>query len=179
MIGIHAERVTGDDRVVRWVMPAGTLPVGRVRRAPGRLGRMLDDGTLAGGLVEHTAVWLWLREDLVWPAWGSAVQTALREALADPAGWQIDPCPGEILESVTADVLAGPVGDFVRSHGGSVTALREGEAVEVRLGGACEHCPAAELTLRSRFLEAMKRRCPDVVEADRGRGHLRLHLGGR
>ena len=24
MIGVHAERVAGDDRVVRWVMPAGS-----------------------------------------------------------------------------------------------------------------------------------------------------------
>lgn len=177
MIGVHAERVDGDDRVVRWVMPAGTLPHGRVRRAPGALGEILRDGTMSDALVEHTAVWLWLREGLSWSAYGGTVQRALREALAEPGGWEIDPAPGEVLERVTADLLAGTVGDFVRSHGGSVAAHRDGNAVEVHLGGACEHCPAAEHTLRLRLLDALRRRCPDVVESDRGRGRLRLHLG--
>jgi Fe/S biogenesis protein NfuA len=104
------------------------------------------------------------------------VQGALRQALADPAGWKIEPAPGEVLEAVTADLLTGSVGDFVRSHGGSVESHRDGEDVEVRLGGACEHCPAAEYTLRLRLLEAMRRRCPEIVESDRGAGTLRLSL---
>lgn len=176
VIGLHAERVVGDDRVVRWVTPAGTLPSGRVRHAPGRLGEMLSAGMLSGALVEHTAVWLWLQDGLAWSATGNTVQSALREALADPEGWQIDPAPGEVLEHVTADLLTGSVGDFIRSHGGSVESHRDGEDVEVRLGGACEHCSAAEYTLRLRLLDAMRRRCPAVVESDRGAGTLRLTL---
>ena len=176
MIGIHAERVTGDDRVVRWVMPAGNLPIGRVRRAPGELGELFAAGTLSAGLVEHNAIWLWLSEGLSWSGYGSTVQTALRQALAEPGEWTIVPAPGEVLEHVTADLLAGTVGDFVRSHGGSVAAHRDGDEVEVRLGGACEHCAAAESTLRSRLLEALRRRCPDIVESDRGRGRLRLRI---
>lgn len=176
VIGLHAERVAGDDRVVRWVIPAGTLPSGRVRRAPGRLGEMFGAGILSGALVETTAVWLWLQDGLTWSAKGNAVQSALREALADPECWEIDPAPGEVLERVTADLLTGSVGDFIRSHGGSVESYRDGEDVEVRLGGACEHCPAAEYTLRLRLLDAMRRRCPAVVESDRGPGTLRLSL---
>jgi Fe-S cluster biogenesis protein NfuA len=176
MISLHAERAAGDDRAVRWVIPAGGLTPGRVRRAPGALGEIVRDGTISDALVEHTAVWLWLRDGLSWSAHGGTVQRALREALAEPGGWEIDPAPGEVLELVTADLLAGTVGDFVRSHGGSVAAQRDGDDVEVHLGGACEHCPAAEHTLRSRLLDALRRRCPDVVESDRGRGRLRLHL---
>ncbi len=178
MIGIHAERVVGDDRVVRWVVPAGRLAAGRVRYAPGRLGEMLGDGTLSGALTEHSAVWLWLRDGLSWSRSGAAVQTALREALEDPDGWAVDPAPGEVLERVTTDLLDGAVGDFVRSHGGSVTARRlDGDAVAVQLGGACEHCAAAEFTLRARLLGELRRRCPDLVEVDRGRGSLTLTLG--
>lgn len=177
MIGVHAERVAGDDRVVRWVMPAGSLSPGRVRRAPAPLGEILSGGIISDALVEHTAVWLWLREGLSWSAYGSTVQGALSDALAEPGGWEIDPAPGEVLERVTADLLAGTVGEFVRSHGGSVAAQRDGDDVEVHLGGACEHCPAAEHTLRLRLLDALRRRCPDVVESDRGRGRLRLRLG--
>lgn len=176
---MHAERVAGDDRAVRWVVPGGRLPVGRARRAPGGLGQLLGDGTLTGALVEDAAVWLWLGEGQSWRDAGARVEAALRDALADPGGWEVDPDPGEVLARVTADLLAGSVGDFIRSHGGSVAAERRGEEVAVVLGGACEHCPAAEHTLRLRLLAELRRRCPDLVEADRGRGQIRVRLRGR
>ena len=176
MIALHAERVAADDRAVRWVVPPGTLPVGRVRRAPGRFGEMLSGGMVSSALSENTAVWLWLREGLSWAQRGPEVQAALREALADPRAWVVDPAPGEVLESVTADLLAGPVGDFVRSHGGSVSAHRSGDTVTVRLSGACEHCPAAGLTLRGRLVGELRSRCPDLIEVDQGGKQLTLGL---
>jgi Fe/S biogenesis protein NfuA len=178
VIGIHAERVAGDDRVVRFVVPAGLLPTGRVRRAPGRLGDMLSEGTFSDALTENSAVWLWLREGVSWSTAGTSVQSALREALGDPQGWTVEPAPGEVLEHVTADLLAGPVGDFVRSHGGSVSAQRAGDTVTVALGGACEHCPAAGLTLRGRLIGELRNRCPDLIEIDRGNRQLTLALDG-
>lgn len=179
MIGIHAERVAGDDQVVRWVFPSGLLPVGRVRHAPGRLGEMLSEATFSDALTEYGALWLWLREGLSWSTVGAAVQSALRDALTDPGAWTVEPAPGEVLHHVTADLLAGSVGDFVRSHGGSVSAQPvDGNAVAVQLGGACEHCAAAEYTLRARLLGELRRRCPDLVEVDREGGGLTLTLGG-
>ena len=178
MVALHAERVSGDARAVRWVVPAGLLPTGRVRTAPGRLGELLAGGTLSEALIEHSAVWLWVREPKAWAQLGGQVQTALRDALADPDGWIIDPAPGEVLERVTADVLEGPVGDFVRSHGGSARCCRIGDsAVEVALAGACEHCPAAGFTLRQRLLNALRERCPDLAEVDTGsQGRLTVTL---
>ena len=177
MIGIHAERVAGDDQVVRWVIPAGLLPTtGLVRQAPGRLGDMLRDGTLSGALAEHSAVWLWLRDGLAWSSAGAAVHAALREALADPHGWALEPAPGSVLEHVTADLLSGSVGDFIRSHGGSVSTHRSGDTVTVRLGGACEHCPAAGMTLRGRLIGELRGRCPDLVEVNRDGRELTLTL---
>lgn len=183
MIGLHAERVADDPRAVRWVVPAGILPAGRVRSAPGALGEMFDEATLTSGLVEHTAVWLWLRDDRNWADVGPHVQSALREALADPAGWVIDPAPGEVLERVTADLLAGSVGDFIRSHGGTAVAERVsgGETVRVRLGGACSNCVAADHTLRLRLVEGLRRRCPDLeleVAEPGAESGLTLRLGG-
>ena len=178
VIGIHAERVADDDQVVRWVVPAGLLPAGRARLAPGRLGEMLREGTFSDALTENTAVWLWLRDGLSWSTVGTSVQAALREALGDPLGWTVEPAPGEVLEHVTADLLAGSVGDFVRSHGGSVRTHRSGDTVTVRLGGACEHCPAAGMTLRGRLIGELRGRCPDLVEVDHASRELTLTLGG-
>lgn len=177
MIAIHPERVAGDPQAVRWVMPAGTLPIGWVRRAPGRLGEMLSDGTFLEVLVEHTAVWMWLRPGSSWTAVGPGVQSALREALGDPGGWVIAPAPGEVLQRVVADVLDGSVGDFIRSHGGAVSTERSGDDVIVTLGGACEHCPAAGYTLRLRLVGELQKRCHDLIEVDSGAKDLRLRLG--
>lgn len=177
MIAIHPERVADDPQAVRWVVPAGSLPAGRVRAAPGRLGEMFAEGTLAAGLVEHTAVWLWLRDGESWAARGIDVRTALSEALADPEAWTIDPAPGEVLHRVTTDLLDGTVGDFIRSHGGSVAAERHDDTVAVRLGGACQHCAAADFTLRQRLLDGLRRRCPDLVEVGSSTDGLTLALG--
>ncbi|AQT78611.1 hypothetical protein B1R94_04140 [Mycolicibacterium litorale] len=177
MIALHAERVTGEPSAVRWVVRTDGLPVGRVRTAAGDLGRMFDDGALTGGLIDDTSVVLWLREGLSWRAEGPTVQAALRAALRSPAEWVVEAAPGEVLERVTADVLEGAVGDFVRSHGGSVRVQRIGDAVAVQLGGACEHCPAAEQTLRQRLVNELRRHCPDLVERESRGGQLLLELG--
>lgn len=179
MIGLHPERVAGDPQAVRWVMPPGTLPVGLVRTAPGRLGELLADGTLGAGLVEHGALWLWLRAGESWSQHGAAVRSALRDALADPGGWTVEEDPGTVLDRVVGDLLDGSVGDFIRSHGGSARAERVGDgAVVVHLGGACANCAAAEFTLRARLLDQLRRRCPDVAEVDRSGGRLTVRLGG-
>lgn len=167
MIAIHAERVLNDPAAVRWVMPPGLVATGWVRSAPGALGEMLASGALTAGLVEATAMWLWLREDLSWRQQGGPVDRALRDALAVSDGWEIEPAPGDVLERVTTDLLDGTVGDFLRSHGGTATAQRlESDAVEIQLGGACEHCSAAGHTLRLRLLGELQRRCPDLIELD-------------
>ena len=178
MIALHAERVPGEPRAVRWVAATDGVPAGRVVNAPGDLGRRFADGTLSAGLVERTAVWLWLRDGLSWRDEGPAVSAALRAALAEPQGWVVEPAPGEILERVTLDLIDGSVGDFVRSHGGSVAAERDGDVVTIQLGGACEHCPAAEHTLQQRLIGELRRRCPDLVELDARDGRLNLSLVG-
>ena len=166
MIALHAERVAGEPAAVRWVVPPGGLPSGRIRTAPGGLGALFADGTLTGGLVEHGAVWLWLRDGLSWREQGRTVEAALRDALVEPADWVIEPAPAEVLMRVMTDLIDGSVGDFVRSHGGTMTAEPAGEQVAVQLGGACAGCTAAEQTLRQRLLGELRQRCPGLVEVD-------------
>lgn len=165
-VPLHPEPVAGEPDVVRWVLPAGTLPTGRLLRAPGRLGAMLDDETIGEGLVEHTALWLRLCADLSWSVRGGEVRSALQEALVGaPRGWVVVPAADEVVTRVAADVLAGPAGDYVRSHGGLVEVARvEGGVLVLALGGACAGCPALGSTLRTRLETALRRRLPDLAE---------------
>jgi len=39
--------------------------------------------------------------------------------------------------------------------------------VEIAMEGACDHCPAAEITMHARFEHLLRRRCPWLVEVRR------------
>lgn len=171
---MHAE-ATGEPDVVRWVLPAGLLPVdGAVATAPGALGRMLADGTLAEVRVETGAL-LVRSGGTSWRSLGGPVRSALQESLAEPDGWVVGDGaaaaalhPGEPDDALTTavhDVLAGPTGDFIRSHGGRVEVVAVADrCVDVRLSGACAHCPAAFFTLHGRLEQDLRTRYPELVE---------------
>ena len=173
-VPMHAE-ATGERDVVRWVLPAGLLPMnGAVRTAPGALGRMLDDGTLAGVRVEAGAL-LIRSGGASWRTLGTLVRSALQESLAAPDGWVIGngaavdalhaAAPEDALTTALHDVLAGPTGDFIRSHGGQVEVVAVADrCVDVRLSGACAHCPAAFFTLHGRLEQDLRTRYPELVE---------------
>ncbi|MFG2561987.1 NifU family protein [Streptomyces sp. NPDC048496] len=97
-------------------------------------------------------------------------RSALHAALDEPAGWI--PAVGSdhsgddaLLHSVAREVLAGEVGDFARSHGGSIDLgdVRDGIVI-VRLGGACHGCPASWFTLHQRLERQLRRRHPGLRE---------------
>ena len=161
-VPVHPEPVAGRADEIRWVVPAGILPPGLVRTAPGRLGELLASGALVEALAERAALWLRLT-DGTWRARGAEVRTALQEALLEPAGWVVDAPDDAGLTRVTDDVLSGTVGDYIRSHGGgiAVSTVRDG-VVELDLDGTCEHCPAAGLTLHARVESAVRDRWPDL-----------------
>jgi Fe/S biogenesis protein NfuA len=161
----HPETVAGDPRALRWMVPAGLVPTGRVRRAPDELGRLFADGTLTAGLVGHVSVWLWLRPGSSWRDEGPRVRSALQRALAVPTGWLVEPAADEVLARVSNELLDGSVGDYVRSHGGAVevSAVTDG-TVELRFGGVCAECPALGLTMQRRVERALRSRWPDVVD---------------
>ncbi|MFD2768026.1 NifU family protein [Micromonospora eburnea] len=167
---------------VRWILPGGVLPVtdGPVP-VPPPLAALLADGTLTDVTVAADAVVTDLTPGRRWVDDGPRVRTALHAALGDPAGWCGGPGPAlpDSDESVRRSVrrlLDGSVGDFVRSHGGSIelVGVRDG-VVRVRLAGACDGCPAARYTLRNRVEAELRRHhagLNGVVEepsrADRG-----------
>ncbi|MDN5762959.1 MAG: NifU family protein [Microlunatus sp.] len=165
-VPLHPEAVEGSDRELRWVLPSGTLGfVGQVRHVPAAVQTLLDEGIIETLTVEPTAIRTRLGLGRSWRGDGDRVRTALQSAVATPARWT----PAEavsidaVLRMAVQQVIEGEVGGYIRSHGGALTLLsiRDG-AVEVRLDGACAHCPAAEITLTTRFEKAVRARCPDV-----------------
>ncbi|MFK4144872.1 NifU family protein [Streptomyces sp. NPDC004065] len=70
-----------------------------------------------------------------------------------------------LLHAAAQEVLAGPAGDFARSHGGSIelVGVRDG-VVTVRLGGACHGCPASWFTLHQRLERRLRRLHPGLRE---------------
>lgn len=169
-VPLHPE-ATGDPRTVRWVVPAGTLGfVGEPRLLPPALRALVDDGTLTAVLVEPAAVLLTTDRD--WRTVGAIVRTALAAALADPAGWQPPARPASVLGAAVEEVIAGEVGAYVRSHGGSARLVKvEGSRATIALEGACSGCPARGATLGLRFGRAVGALCPgaEVVLEENGK----------
>ncbi|UXA08647.1 NifU family protein [Mycobacterium sp. SMC-2] len=159
MIPIHAT-ATANPAQLRWVVPPDRLPArGAVRRAPGRLGALLDSGTIAEILVGACDILITIGAGGSWREAGDDVREALGEALLDPRGWTVDESSAPDLESVAAELLAGPVGALAASHGGSIELVSvAGHTVTVRMVGACDGCPAASSTLRDVFERELRRR---------------------
>jgi Fe-S cluster biogenesis protein NfuA len=164
MIPIHAI-ATANPAQLRWVVPADRLPPrGAVRRAPGRLGALLDGAVIDELVVGTTDILITIGAAGSWRELGDEIRAALGEALLDPAAWTVDASSGPELETVAAELLAGSVGALAASHGGSIELVSVvGRHVTVRMSGACDGCPAAASTLRDVFERELRRVDPLVV----------------
>jgi NFU1 iron-sulfur cluster scaffold homolog, mitochondrial len=171
MIPIHAT-ATSDPQQLRWVIAPDRLPPsGTVRRAPGRLGALLDDEVI-DELVVHAAlgkgeVLITLSAGNSWRELGDDIREALSDALLDPAGWRVDPAPDSTaapestagLAATAAELVAGPIGALAESHGGSIELVSvSADTVTVRMSGACRGCPAAGSTLYDKLQHELRRR---------------------
>lgn len=165
-VALHPETV--DAATLRWVSSsAGALGfVGVPAVVPAALRTLLENGTLSGVVVEPGAVLTALGSDRSWRTEGPRVRSALLVALTDPGAWRAPEGSGadDVLAAVVQQVVAGEVGEYVRSHGGDLELVSAvGGAVEVRLSGACTHCPASDLTLSQRVEAAIRARHPGLV----------------
>ncbi len=161
---MHAEPVVTDPAALRWVV-SERLPVGRLNDAPGDLGALLREGVIAAATVEPHAVVLRLSDGYQWSEMGERIRRALTDALGRTGGWDVCGDDDAIVRQIVDEVLAGNVGDFVRSHGGEIdTVSVSAGVVEVELKGACRGCRAAGDTLHQRLETAIRARYPDLVE---------------
>lgn len=170
-IPTHPEAVPGDEAALRWIVPAGVLTrPGRVVDAPGTPGTLLRDPAVIEAAVEpggSLLIRFRSRADLV--RLGPPLRTALPRALAAAAAWTItalaaSPERDALIRAAADAVLAGSLGDYIRSHGGEfiVTGVRDG-VVEVTFRGMCSGCPISPLTLHLRFERELRERCPELV----------------
>ena len=165
MIAMHAE-ATDDPQRVRWVITGHRMPRGgRVRRAPARLGALLDSGVIEAVTLSGADVTITLSSGQSWRVRGDEIRVALEEALRYLGQWTIeasDRCYDIALAA--RELLDGPIGDVATAHGGTIELVEVvGEQVRVRLAGACHGCLAAESTLHGRLLGELRRRFGDSV----------------
>jgi Fe-S cluster biogenesis protein NfuA len=180
MIPIHAT-ATANPQQLRWVVAADRLPTrGAVRRAPGHLGALLDDGVIDDIEVRAADVLITLRSGRSWREVGDDVRQALCDALLEPASWQVDgPGDGTAgVAAIAAELLAGPIGALAASHGGSIELVSiDGDEVRVRLSGACHGCPAATRTLHDNLQRELRRQSGREVKVTSESSSAAMPLG--
>lgn len=158
-IPMHPEPVAHDSQAMRWVIPAGLIACGVPVEMPSPLAELFDSKLLVKALVEESAIWLWVGPEQSWSTLGVRVRAALSEALCSLDQWRIESDDERVLTFVATEVLDGPVGDVIRSHGGRVElTCVAGNTVTVRMSGACSSCPAIGFTLRNRIEQEIRRR---------------------
>ncbi|BBX44528.1 hypothetical protein GCM10009641_55080 [Mycobacterium cookii] len=182
MIPIHAT-ATANPQQLRWVVAADRLPArGTVRAAPGRLGALLRDGVITEIEVRANDLLISLRTDSSWRELGDDIHDALCDALREPAGWLTDTALDDTgrLAALAAELLAGPIGALAESHGGSIELVSvNGDAVNVRLTGACHGCPSAAATLHDKLQRELRRRSGRKVTVCTENDSVALPLGRR
>lgn len=167
-VAMHPELIPGHPQSVRWVLAPDAVPfVGPVRTAPGALGELAAAGVIREVAGESSAVVITLADGAEWARLLPRVRAALGEALAIPTEWQPydeeQRSPDQLLRTAVQEVLAGPAGDYVRSHGGSVTIASVSDGhVTVTFDGTCGHCPATGITLHDRLETEVRRRFPGL-----------------
>lgn len=170
VVPVHPEAVIDDPQSLRWVVPPGVLAVrGRVTAAPGALDTLIASGEVEWVEAGADAVTIRLRPDLTWREFGPRVRTALGEALRRPEAWSAESYrvegPDALLAEAARAAIDGEAGDYVRSHGGHIEFVGAHDGtVDVRLTGACGHCPAAAATLRYRVETGIRAGYPELVD---------------
>ena len=121
----------------------------------------------------------WSSQDAPTTAVATGGTPAVRDGGATGGGTDATAAAADAAEVAAAvrRVLDGPAGDYVRGHGGRAefVGLRDGFA-EIRLTGACAHCPASTATLKGRLEGEILARVPQVTGVREAPGGLRRSL---
>ncbi|NIQ03175.1 MAG: hypothetical protein GWM98_24645 [Nitrospinaceae bacterium] len=103
-----------------------------------------------------------------WEKLARAVGASIRQALeagADPISMEIiDKIPDEaVVREEIQKIIDNEVNPGVAGHGGRITLTRvEGNTVTIEMGGGCQGCSAADLTLKQGIHNAFRKAAPYV-----------------
>lgn len=188
LVPVHPEAVPGDAATVRWVTRT-TMPfAGPVAFAGRALGALLAAGVVRRVEAQPDALEVTLADAADWRRRAENLRSAVQQALADTASWR--PAARDqlgddaLLAAAARRVVAGPAGDYVRSHGGRIEILSaRDDAVVLQMSGTCAGCPALGVTLDDRLEREIRALYPRLAslraEVDRSRPRVPLLRLGR
>ncbi|MEC8948628.1 MAG: NifU family protein [Candidatus Thermoplasmatota archaeon] len=102
-----------------------------------------------------------------WPEIGKEIGKAIRAQITsgEPAVGDIAPAGGEELFERVQTVLTNEINPSIANHGGVVTLQRveEGKAF-VQMGGGCQGCGMADVTLKHGIESYLRQKVPEIQE---------------
>jgi Fe-S cluster biogenesis protein NfuA len=119
-------------------------------------------------LVSHDTVTVTTRDVVEWPVFGRQVGAAIRSSLQSGATLVSDELhkslpPAEVIREVVSHILDTLINPNVAGHGGFVQLIDVREnVVYLRLGGGCQGCGMADVTLRSGIERMIRDKVPEV-----------------
>lgn len=167
----HMTRCAAEPNARRWLLTADSPPLEAGELSvdelgvgqPSELSALFTQGIVTRLVAEPRAIWVWLDPNESWSHWAEPIDAALRKA-----SLMVTPAPDAVLSLVAHDAISGTLADFISSHGGEVRVSGvSGGVVTAQLGGACGHCPLADVTLHLRIERAIRERFPELVEVRR------------
>ncbi|MFQ5654314.1 MAG: NifU family protein [Planctomycetota bacterium] len=133
--------------------------------------RLLESGHLEGVLVQNDTVTL-LKPvpGEEWPVVTAAAEEILRahfqemDGVASEATREMNPEEKQLFESVR-ELLDAEINPMVASHGGVIEILDvKGKTVFIHMGGGCQGCGMAHVTLKQGVEAAIRQRMPEIEE---------------
>ena len=130
--------------------------------------RLFEIDGITRVLISHDQITINKSAQADWPVIGKSIGAAIRAHLAtdDPAvsdtAWEDVPSSEEIRECVQ-QVLDTEVNPSIASHGGVVTLINvQDNQVYIQMGGGCQGCGQADVTLKFGIENSIRAAVPSV-----------------
>ncbi len=111
-----------------------------------------------------------------------AALEAMRGALSDEIVYAVLRRHGIVRASLAErlEIALANIRPMLASHGGDVELVRiEPPAIEVRFIGACDGCPASQLTFHAGVKKAVEDACPEITEVLQAKGMNTINESAR
>ncbi len=174
-IKITAEILQHDKSSCRFIVERPLLPQGfvRFRDAAGSKGSPLAEALFAvegviGVMIQHNEITVTSQEPVDWRKTGPLIGAAIRAfvqsgkpAISEDALKSAP--PEDVLRQKVQTFLDVNVNPAVASHGGFITLLDvKGSDLYIQMGGGCQGCGMANVTLREGVESSLRQSFPEI-----------------